>query len=75
MNPAYEELFDSSVALEQQYWTPNALADIPTCKGVLLFVDANHYPIQLLQTANLRRSARVKLSQQDESISRKTDIS
>ena len=75
MNPAYEELFDSSVALEQQYWTPDVLADIPTCKGVLLFVDANHHPIQLLQTANLRRSARVKLSQQDESISRKTDIS
>ena len=75
MTPPYEELFDSSVALEQHNWTPDALTDIPTCKGVLFFIDDNHQPIQLLQTANLRRAARTKLSQQDESISRKTDIS
>jgi len=75
MTPPYEELFDSSVALEQHNWTSDALADIPTCKGVLLFVDANHKPIQLLQTANLRRTARTKLFHQDESISKKTNIS
>ena len=70
-----EELFDSSIALEQQYWTPDALADIPACRGVLLFVDSNDQPIQLLQAANLRRTTRTKLFHQDESISRKTDIS
>jgi hypothetical protein len=75
MTPPYEELFDSSVALEQHHWTPDALTDIPTCKGVLLFVDSNDQPIQLLQTANLRRTARTKLFHHDENITRKTDIS
>lgn len=75
MTSPYEELFDSSVALEQHIWTIDTLADIPTCKGVLLFLDANHRPIQLLQTANLRRTARTKLFHQDENISRKTYLS
>ena len=73
MTPPYEELFDSSVAPEQHNWTPDALADIPTCKGVLLFSDSDDQPIQLMQTANLRRTARAKIFQQDESISKKTD--
>ncbi|MHC5091792.1 MAG: UvrB/UvrC motif-containing protein [Planctomycetota bacterium] len=75
MTPPYEELFDSSVALEKQNCTPDALAVIPTCKGVLLFVDSNHRPIQLLQTANLRRTARTKLFHHDEGISKRTNIS
>ena len=75
MTPPYEELFDSSVSLEQHNWTPDALADIPTCKGVLLFADSDYQPIQLLQAANLRRTARAKLFQQNESISKKTNIS
>jgi hypothetical protein len=75
MTPPYEELFDSSVDLEQHHWTPDALTDIPTCKGVLLFLDSNDQPIQLLQTANLRRTARTKLFHHDENITRKTDIS
>lgn len=75
MMPSCEELFDSSLAFEHENLTLNALADIPTCKGVLLFADSNHRPIQLLQAANLRRTARSKLFRQDESISKKTDIS
>ncbi|OQY05170.1 MAG: hypothetical protein B6I25_06000 [Planctomycetales bacterium 4572_13] len=75
MLPPYEELFDSSVAPEQHNWTPDALAAIPICKGVLLFADSKHQPVQLLQTANLRRAAHTKLLQQDEIISKKTDIS
>jgi len=75
MNPPYEELFESSVAFEHENLTSDALADIPTCKGVLLFVDSKHQPIQLLQAANLRRTARAKLFQQDENISKKTNIS
>lgn len=61
MTSPYEELFDSSVSLEQHNWTSDALAEIPTCKGVLLFVDSNHHPIQLLEAANLRRTAKAKL--------------
>jgi excinuclease UvrABC nuclease subunit len=75
MNSPSEELFDSSVALDQDNNTPDALADIPTCKGVLLFTDSSDTPIQLLQAANLRRTARVKLFRQDEGISKRTDIS
>ncbi len=75
MNPHYEELFDSSLALKQNEWTQDALLEIPTSKGVLLFVDSDHHPIQLLQAANLRRTARTKLFRQDESVSKKTNIS
>ena len=75
MTPPYEELFESSVSFEYENSTSNALADIPACKGVLLFTDSKRQPIQMLQTANLRRAARTKLLHQDENISRKTDIS
>ncbi|MHC5088827.1 MAG: hypothetical protein ACYSOT_04360 [Planctomycetota bacterium] len=66
MNPSHEELFDSSVALEQQYWTSDALADIPTSKGVLLFIDNRHQPIQLLISANIRRLIANRIEQLSE---------
>jgi len=75
MNPPYEELFESSVAFEHENLTLDALTDVPTCKGVLLFADSDCQPIQLLQTANLRRTARTKLFHQNESVSKKTNIS
>jgi hypothetical protein len=74
MSASYEELFDSSVAFEKHNWTPDALTEIPTCKGVLLFRDLNRKPIQLLQAANLRRTVRSKLFGQDENTPKKLDI-
>lgn len=71
-----EELFDSSVTLKQHKWTQDALADVPTCKGVLLFVNAAGKPIQLLQAANCRRTAQAKLLHEDtNTATRKTDVS
>lgn len=51
----YEELFDSSVTLMQDKRSSDTLAAIPACKGVLLFADNQHQPIQLLISANIRR--------------------
>lgn len=71
-----EELFDSSVTLKQNKWTQDALAELPTCKGVLLFVNAAGKPIQLLQAANCRRTAQAKLLHEDaEPATRKPDVS
>lgn len=75
MSSSYGELFDSSVVLEKDSWTPDILANIPTCKGVLLFTDSNRHPIQLLQAGNVRRTTRTKLFAQDEGTSKKSNIS
>jgi hypothetical protein len=76
MNVSYEELFDSSVTLKQNNWTQDALADLPTCKGVLFFVNAAGKPIQLLQAANCRRTAQAKLLHKDaDPATRKPDVS
>ncbi|MHC4385415.1 MAG: UvrB/UvrC motif-containing protein [Planctomycetota bacterium] len=74
MNVPYEELFDSSVTLKQNEWTQDALQEIPTCKGVLLFVDQQNQPIQIIQTGNLRRAVCARLLQKQTETSRKTDI-
>ena len=39
----------------------NPLGLLPTCKGVLLFADANDTPIQLLIASNIRRTAMARL--------------
>ena len=52
MRADYEELFDSSITLEQNEWTQDALLEVPTSKGVLLFVDTENNPIQLLQAGS-----------------------
>ena len=71
-----EELFEASLPIASDEWTKTTLAALPTCKGVLLFTDAPGRPIQLLQAANLRRTAQAKLIRQDSvSPHRKTDIS
>lgn len=71
-----EELFEASLPIASDEWTKTTLADLPTCKGVLLFTDASGRPIQLLQAANLRRTAQAKLIRQEAvSPHRKTDIS
>ena len=43
----------------------NPLTRLPTCKGVLLFADADDKPIQLLIAANLRRTATARLLPED----------
>lgn len=76
MDVSFEELFDSSVTLKQHKWTQDALAELPTCKGVLLFVNAAGKPIQLLQAANCRRTAQAKLLHEDaDAVTRKPDVS
>ena len=77
MNIPYEELFDSSVTPNQDKWTQNALAGLPTCKGVLLFIDASGNPIQLLQAANLRKTAQARQLHDETgpAVRKKTDVS
>ena len=71
-----EELFEASLCIESDEWTKDTLSGLPAGKGVLFFTNAENQPVQLLQTANLRRTAQAKLAH-DESPSpnRKVDIS
>lgn len=72
----YEELFEASLCRQSDKWTKDTLSGLPTCKGVLLFANINQQPIQLLQTANLRRITQARLLRDDiNSPSRKTDVS
>lgn len=56
-----KELFDASVALEGNEWNAEILSELDACKGILLFADEQQRPIQLLQSANLRRTAQARL--------------
>ncbi|MHC4552405.1 MAG: UvrB/UvrC motif-containing protein [Planctomycetota bacterium] len=77
MAAMFEELFKASLGSEPNEWTKDTLSGLGTCKGVLLFVDPAGHPIQLLQAANLRRTAQAKLLEGEptDGPSRKTDIS
>ena len=71
-----EELFEASLCIESDEWTKDTLSGLPTCKGVLLFSNSSGHPIQLLQAANLRRTAQAKLVRDESSPpKRKADIS
>jgi excinuclease UvrABC nuclease subunit len=74
MNASYEDLFDSSIAFKHNELAQDALREIPTCQGVLLFVDSQNKPIQLIQTGNLRRLSRARIIPDNASL-RKTDVS
>lgn len=76
MMPLPKELFDASVALEGNEWNIQALSALESCKGILLFADDRQRPIQLLQSANLRRTAQARLLRDDTpSLARKADLS
>ncbi len=76
MSQILKELFEASVALEGNEWNSEVLSAVPACKGVLLFADEAFAPIQLLQSANLRRTAQARLIRDDTaSPIRKTDLS
>jgi excinuclease UvrABC nuclease subunit len=47
--------------IDEQLPVNGPLAPLPTCKGVLLFADADDRPIQLLIAANIRRTAMARL--------------
>ncbi|MBN1980788.1 MAG: hypothetical protein JW795_04615 [Chitinivibrionales bacterium] len=71
-----EELFEASLCIECDEWTSGTLSGLPTCKGVLLFCDLHDRPIQIMQAANLRRTARAKLVREPGTPApRKADIS
>lgn len=76
MTQVLKELFEASVALEGNEWNSEVLSTVPACKGVLLFADETLCPVQLLQSANLRRTAQARLIREDTSVpARKTDLS
>jgi len=76
MTQVLKELFEASVALEGNEWNSEVLSAIPACKGVLLLADETLCPIQLLQSANLRRTAQARLVREDTTEPvRKTDLS
>lgn len=71
-----EALFEASLCIETDEWTKQRLSELPTCKGVLLFADAEGRPIQLMQAGNLRRTAQAKLVREETcATGRKADIS
>ena len=70
-------IFENCLTVELNDYQPtndkqnSSLAPLPTCKGVILFADADDRPIQLLIAANIRRTAIARLGEQDETTSQK----
>lgn len=56
-----QALFDECVHVEPLRQSPEELASLPKCKGVVLFADETDRPIQLLITGNIRRLATCRL--------------
>jgi len=71
METPLEELFESSLSLDL---TDDTLRQIPAGRGVLLFADSSRRPIQMLLSANLRRTALAKLSESRQETDRKADL-
>ncbi|HEG44754.1 MAG TPA: hypothetical protein ENH94_11980 [Phycisphaerales bacterium] len=73
-----QKLFESCLNIDCQAPEQDlteSLSSLPTDRGVLLFADENNRPVQLLITANIRRTALARLSSKDsETRSKKTDI-
>ena len=70
---ALEDPFEGSLSLVSQSES-NALAAIPTCRGVLLFTDTQNQPVRFTYCANLRRTVQAKLFSDSEEPSRRADI-
>lgn len=69
-------LFEASLCIESGEWSKETLSKLPACKAVLLLSDARDRPIQLLQAANLRRTAQARLIRdRADTAHRKADIS
>ena len=71
-----EALFETSLCIEAGEWSKEILSNLPSCKAVLLLTDARDRPIQLLQAANLRRTAQARLIRdRADTARRRADIS
>lgn len=70
--------FCAAALPERHTWdgvpTPEGLAPLPTGPAVLLFVDAEQRPVQLLTTQQLRRFATVRLQTPDETPRGRADL-
>ncbi|HOQ04728.1 MAG TPA: hypothetical protein PKY88_05905 [Anaerohalosphaeraceae bacterium] len=69
MDNRFENLFEYKQILTNE--TPRSL---PNERGVLLFTDSNHQPIQLLFTASIRRTVLSKWAEPLDETSRKTSL-
>ena len=71
-----EGLFDANQLIEPAGMPEQPLSGVPSCRGVLLFADADARPVQLLTAANLRRTAIARLypDKPADALSRKADI-
>ena len=56
-----QKIFDASLVINPLSDDLKILSDFPTCKGVVLFVDAAGAPIQVLVTSNIRSLVRNRL--------------
>ena len=75
----WQELFEGCLQVDPTEQTADVLAEaptaVPTCKGVLLFCDADDKPVQLLIAANIRRLARNRLfPPEPERVGKRADI-
>jgi len=75
----FNELFESSLSIsgsDKVTQEKSISVRLPSCKGVLLFVDSAGRPIQLLTAANIRRTVRSRLFPiEGDSVSKRTKIS
>lgn len=76
MKPAAEEIFENSflpenvLAAETKEIKKNKFTDLPSSAGFVLFADNQNLPIALLTTANIRRTVKNKLAEQQEKTKR-----
>jgi excinuclease UvrABC nuclease subunit len=75
MTPEPAEHLAASFNLSAETQTNETLAGLPARRGLLLFADCRHQPIQLLMCADIRRTARARLVRQSHPSARKADIS
>jgi len=70
MKKQLEEIFDSCLSIENPVETETNLSSLPSSAGLVLFADSQDIPILLLTAANIRRTTKNKLAQQDEKTKR-----
>ncbi|HBG28461.1 MAG: hypothetical protein A2Y10_10825 [Planctomycetes bacterium GWF2_41_51] len=64
MGNPIDEIFEKSIS------TQDNISDLPSSAGLVLFTDNQNNPITLLTTANIRRTAKTKLAEQQEKTKR-----
>jgi hypothetical protein len=75
MTPRPAKYFAASLNLSAENEINKTLVRLPARRGLILFADPQHQPIQLLMCADIRRTARARLIRDPHLSAKKADIS